>query len=159
MPAIEDSIGTKNDGATAKSPTIQRSFDELSTGMKESLSHTVTREDVDRFAELTGDRNPVHVDEEFARNSRFGRCIAHGMFGAGLISAVLGTRLPGPGNLYMDQSLKFRKPVFIGDTITATVEIVEIYPEKRRTRLSTICTNQDGVVVTEGEALLYFDQQ
>ena len=131
-------------------------FAELRAGMKAGLSHTVTREDIDRFADVTGDRNPIHVDEDFARGSRFGKPIAHGMFGAGLISAVLGTRLPGPGNMYMEQTLRFLKPVFIGDTITAAVEITELVPEKYRVRLSTTCTNQDGVVVIEGEALLYF---
>lgn len=135
---------------------IRYTFAELRTGMRESLSHTVTREDVDRFADVTGDRNPIHVDEDFARAGRFGKTIAHGMFGAGLISAVLGTKLPGPGNMYMEQTLRFLKPVFIGDTITAAVEITELVPEKYRVRLSTTCTNQDGVVVIEGEALLYF---
>jgi len=124
--------------------------------MKESLSRTVTREDIDRFADVTGDNNPIHVDEDFARNSRFGKTIAHGMFGAGLISAVLGTKLTGPGNAYMEQTLRFLKPVFIGDTITATVEITDLFPEKYQVRLSTVCANQDGVVVIKGEALLYF---
>jgi len=135
---------------------IRYTFAELCVGMKESLSHTVTREDVDRFADVTGDRNPIHLDEDFARNSRFGKTIAHGMFGAGLISAVLGTKLPGPGNVYMEQTLRFLKPVFIGDTITASAEITDLNPEKYRVSLSTSCANQDGVAVIEGEALLYF---
>lgn len=135
---------------------VRYTFSELRTGMRESLSHTVTREDIDRFADVTGDRNPIHVDEAFAADSRFGRPIAHGMFGAGLISAVLGMKLPGPGNMYMEQSLRFLKPVFIGDTITAAAEITDLIPEKYRVRLSTTCTNQDGVIVIEGEALLYF---
>ncbi|MDR1379088.1 MAG: MaoC family dehydratase [Synergistaceae bacterium] len=135
---------------------IRYTFSELAIGMKDSLAHTVTREDVQQFADLTGDRNPLHVDEEFARNSIFGKPIAHGMFGAGFISAVLGLRLPGPGSLYMDQSLRFKKPVFIGDTITATAEITDLNPEKYQVRLSTICTNQEGAVVIEGEALLRF---
>ncbi|MDR1732832.1 MAG: MaoC family dehydratase [Synergistaceae bacterium] len=135
---------------------ILYTFDELSPGMTASLSHTVTQEDVDRFADVTGDHNPIHAEGDFARASRFGRPIAHGMLGGGLISAVMGTKLPGPGNMYMEQTLRFRKPVFIGDTITATVEITDLIPEKYRLRLSTICTNQDGDRVIEGEALLYF---
>ena len=135
---------------------IRYAFAELYVGMKESLSHTVTREDIDRFADVTGDRNPIHVDEGFARESRFGKNIAHGMFGASLISAVLGTKLPGPGNVYMEQTLRFLKPIFIGDTITAAVEITELFPEKYRIRLFTTCTNQDGVIAIEGEALLHF---
>ena len=135
---------------------ILYTFPELHVGMKESLSRTVTREDIDRFADLTGDRNPIHVDEDFARDTRFGETIAHGMFGASLISAVLGTKLPGPGNMYIEQTLRFLKPVFIGDTITANVEIMELFPEKHRIRLSTICIKQGGVVVIEGEAMLYF---
>jgi acyl dehydratase len=134
---------------------IQRVFSELSVGMKASLTRTVTREDVDRFADVTGDRNPIHVNEEFASHSQFGRTIAHGMFGGSLISAVLGTDLPGPGALYMEQSLRFRKPVFIGDTITATVEIIDLDAEKHRIRLSTTCTNQKDEAVITGEALLY----
>jgi acyl dehydratase len=135
---------------------ILYTFDELSTGMRASLSHTVTPEDVVRFADVTGDRNPIHVDAEFARASAFGRPIAHGMFGASLISAVMGTKLPGPGNLYMEQSLRFKKPVFIGDTLTAAVEITNLDAVKYRVTLSTVCANQDGVVVIEGDALLYF---
>ncbi|MDR1049398.1 MAG: MaoC family dehydratase [Synergistaceae bacterium] len=131
-------------------------FGELSVGMKDSLSRVVAREDIERFADATGDRNPIHLDEDFARESRFGKPIAHGMLGAGLISAALGTRLPGPGSLYMEQTLRFRKPVFAGDTITANVAITELYPEKYRVRLATSCVNQDGAVVMEGEALLYF---
>ena len=135
---------------------IRYTFAELRTGMKESISHTVTREDIDRFADVTGDRNPIHVDEAFARDSKFGKTIAHGMFGAGLISAVLGTKLPGPSGMYMEQTLRFMKPVFIGDTITATAEITNLIPDKYRVSLRTTCTNQDGATVIEGEALLYF---
>jgi acyl dehydratase len=133
----------------------QRAFSELFVGMRASLSRTVTREDIDRFADVTGDRNPIHVDEEYAGLSQFGRPIAHGMFGGGLISAVLGTDLPGPGALYMEQSLRFRKPVFMGDTITATVEIVALDAERNRIRLTTSCTNQINDVVITGEALLH----
>ncbi|GHV39223.1 3-hydroxybutyryl-CoA dehydratase [Synergistales bacterium] len=140
---------------------ILYTFDELSVGMSASLSRTVTRDDIARFAEVTGDRNPIHIDEEFAREfsigrKPLGRNIAHGILGAGMLSAVLGTKLPGPGNVYMDQTLSFKKPVFIGDTITANVEITDLRPEKYHVRLSTVCVNQDEVVVIDGEALLYF---
>jgi acyl dehydratase len=134
---------------------IQRIFSEVSVGMRASLSRKLTREDVERFADVTGDRNPIHVDEEYAGRSHFGRTIAHGMFGASLISAVLGTDLPGPGALYMEQSLRFRKPVFIGDTLTATVEITALYSAKNQIRLSTICTNQTDDIVIAGEAVLH----
>ena len=135
---------------------IRYTFSELIVGMKDSLSRTITRDDILRFAEATGDHNPIHVEEEFAAKSKFGKPIAHGMLGAGLISALMGAKLPGPGNMYMEQSLSFRKPVFIGDTITATAEITELDAEKYRVRLETVCTNQDGAVVIEGNALLHF---
>ncbi|GHS86441.1 dehydrogenase [Synergistales bacterium] len=137
-------------------------FDELSVGLSASLSRVITREDITRFAEVTGDRNPIHLDEEFAREFRIGkkplgRNIAHGMLSAGMLSAVLGTQLPGPGGVYMSQTLSFKKPVFIGDTITAKVEIIDLNPEKHHIRASTVCVNQDEVVVVDGEALLYFN--
>ncbi|GHV44667.1 3-hydroxybutyryl-CoA dehydratase [Synergistales bacterium] len=137
-------------------------FDELSVGMSASLSRTITREDITRFADVTGDFNPIHVDEEFVREfcigkKPLGQNIAHGMLGAGMLSAVLGTRLPGPGGIYMSQTLSFKKPVFIGDTITAKVEITELRREKHHVRFSTTCHNQDEVVVIDGEALLYFN--
>ncbi|GHS92468.1 dehydrogenase [Synergistales bacterium] len=140
---------------------ILYTFDELSLGMSASLSRTVTRGDITRFAEVTGDHNPIHVDEEFVREfclgkKPLGQNIAHGMFGAGILSAVLGTKLPGPGGVYMEQTLSFKKPVFIGDTITGKVEIVNLNREKYHIRLSTVCVNQDETVVIDGFALLYF---
>ena len=134
----------------------QRVFSELSVGMRASLSRIITREDVDRFADVTGDQNPIHVDEDFAGRSPFEHTIAHGMFGASLISAVIGTDLPGPGVVYMEQSLRFKKPIFIGNTVTATVEIIDLNAEKHRVRLSTTCTNQKDEPVITGEALLSF---
>lgn len=127
-------------------------FEELAVGQSAERSRTVTESDVARFAEVTGDFNPVHVDEEAARRSRFGGRIAHGMLSAGLISAVLGMDLPGPGAIYTAQTLRFTRPVRIGDTITARVAVLELVPEKRRVRLSTTCTNQDGALVLDGEA-------
>jgi 3-hydroxybutyryl-CoA dehydratase len=106
------------------------------------------------FAALTGDTNPVHLDDDYAAGSRFGRRIAHGMIAAGLISATLANDLPGPGTVYLSQSLKFKLPVYPDDTITATVEVVSVRPDKPIVTLSTVCTNQDDKVVLEGEAVV-----
>lgn len=114
---------------------------------------TVSESDIYLFAGLTGDFNPAHVNEQYASTTPFKTRIAHGMLSAGLISTVLGTRLPGPGTLYLGQELKFLKPVRIGDTITARVEVLEVLP-KNRLRLRTTCKNQDGDLVIDGEALV-----
>jgi 3-hydroxybutyryl-CoA dehydratase len=126
-------------------------FDDLQIGMNESLSHEVTAADAAGFAQLTGDRNPIHLSEEYAANSQFQRRIAHGMYTASLISAVLGTRLPGPGVIYISQTLNFRAPVFIGDRVDVKVEIAELVPERRRARMACACTVR-GETVLEGEA-------
>lgn len=126
---------------------------EISVGMSAEMSRTITSEAIMAFAEATGDFNPVHVDEEAGKASLFGERIAHGMLGAGLISAVLGMKLPGAGALYLSQTLKFVKPVKIGDTITAAVEVMEVITAKKRVRLATTVRNQDGDAVIEGEAL------
>ncbi|MEW6350237.1 MAG: MaoC family dehydratase [Thermodesulfobacteriota bacterium] len=123
-----------------------------------STSRTITQEDIERFAELTGDHNPVHLDEEFAKKTRFGRRIAHGMWGASLISALLGTRLPGPGTVYLSQSIKFQAPVYAGDTITATVTVTKIREDKPILTLDTTCTNQDGKMILTGEAAALFEE-
>ena len=117
------------------------------------MSKTVTEEDIDLFAKVTGDRNPVHVSREFAEKTRFGERIAHGMLSAGLISAVIGMKLPGPGCLYLSQTLNFRGPVKIGDEITARVEVTEVISEKRL-RLKTECINQRSETVLDGEAII-----
>ena len=128
-------------------------LDELAAGQSAELAKTVTETDVVLFAGITGDFNPAHVNEVEARASRFGGRIAHGMLSAGFISAVLGTRLPGPGCVYMSQTLRFTAPVRIGDTVTARVEVAEVMP-KRRVRLTTTVTRQDGTSVVEGEAVV-----
>src|SRR5262245_32717407 len=110
-------------------------FEDLSVGMAETLSKTVSSNDVVGFAELTGDRNPIHLSEHFAAKTTFGGRIAHGLYTAGLISAVLGTRLPGPGAVYVSQTLNFRAPVRIGDTVEVTVEVDELLLERQRARL------------------------
>ena len=129
-------------------------FADLKVGMKDSVAKIITGEYIDKFADISLDRNPVHLDEEYAAKTMFKKRISHGILVSGLISAVLGTKLPGEGAIYMGQELKFMAPVYIGDEITATVEIVELVPEKNRVICSTICTNQDGKQVIVGKATL-----
>jgi 3-hydroxybutyryl-CoA dehydratase len=128
-------------------------FEDLTLGMSESLAKVVSSADVVGFAEITGDRNPIHLSEHFAAKTPFGTRIAHGLYTAGLISALLGTRLPGPGAIYISQSLHFRAPVRIGDTVRVTVTVEELVPERRRARLACICRVEETVVL-EGEALV-----
>jgi 3-hydroxybutyryl-CoA dehydratase len=126
-------------------------FEDLSVGMAESLSHTIQSVEVLKFAELTGDRNPIHLSDDYAAHTQFQSRIAHGLYTASLISAVLGTRLPGPGAIYVSQTLNFRAPVHIGDTVDVTVAIAELLPERRRARLACACKVR-GETVLEGEA-------
>ena len=119
-----------------------------------SLTKSFTDEDVRCFAEISGDKIPVHLDDGYASQTQFKKRLVHGMLTAGLISAVLGTELPGPGSIYLSQSINFRAPVFINDTITATVTVVKIREGKPIVTLETVCKNQDGVTVLEGEAVL-----
>jgi 3-hydroxybutyryl-CoA dehydratase len=128
-------------------------FEDLSVGMTERLAKTVSSSDVVGFAEVTGDRNPIHLSEHFAATTPFGTRIAHGLYTASLISAVLGTRLPGPGAVYVSQTLNFRAPVKIGDTVKVAVAVTELIPEKFRARLSCTCT-VGGETVLDGEALV-----
>jgi len=128
-------------------------FEDLSVGMTETLAKTVSSNDVVGFAELTGDRNPIHLSEHFAAKTSFGRRIAHGLYTASLISAVLGTRLPGPGAVYVSQTLNFRAPVRIGDTVEVTVTVAELDPQRQRARLACTCRVGDAVVL-DGEALV-----
>jgi 3-hydroxybutyryl-CoA dehydratase len=131
-----------------------KTLDQLNIGDRASISRQITERDVIRFAEITGDINPIHMDKLYAEQTIFGERIAHGMLTASLISAVLGLKLPGPGNIYVSQSLKFKTPVKFGDVIEAEVEVVEKIPERNRVRLKTTCRNQDGTVVLEGEAVV-----
>ncbi len=128
-------------------------FEDLSVGQKASFGKTITEADIVLFAAVTGDTNPMHLNEEYAKNAFFGERIAHGMLAAGLITKVMGTQLPGPGTIYLSQSLRFRKPVRIGDTVTATVEITALNAGKHRVTLRTICAVK-GEPVLEGEALV-----
>ena len=129
-----------------------RTFDELKVGDTASLTRTLTYRDIELFAIVSGDVNPVHLDEAFAQSSRFHKIIAHGMWGGALISAVLGTQLPGPGSIYVGQSLRFRSPVGLGDTITVTVTVTEKNAQKNRVALECQVTNQRGEVVISGTA-------
>ncbi len=131
-----------------------KSIEEMKIGEKASFVKTVTETDVVNYAGVTGDFNPAHINEEYAKNTMFKGRIAHGMLGAGLISAVLGTKLPGPGAIYISQELKFTAPVRFNDTITAEVEVIEKNEEKNRVTMKTTCTNQDDKVVIDGEAIL-----
>jgi 3-hydroxybutyryl-CoA dehydratase len=128
-------------------------FEDLSVGMTETYTKTVKSSDVIGFAEITGDRNPIHLSEHFAARTQFKSRIAHGLYTAGLISAVIGTRLPGPGAVYLSQTLRFLAPVKIGDTVEAKVEVVELTEKGNRAKLLCQCS-VDGKVVLEGEALV-----
>ncbi len=124
---------------------------ELEVGMSASFRKTITEADIILFSAVSGDINPAHLDEEYAKDTVFKGRIAHGMLSAGLISAALANRLPGPGTIYLSQNLSFRAPVRIGDTVKATVTVKSVLPEKRRVVLETVCTVGDTVVIT-GEA-------
>ena len=126
----------------------------LQVGDRASFSKTVSESDIYLYAGITGDMNPAHIDEEYARETVFEGRIAHGMLTAGFISAVLGMKLPGPGAIYREQTLNFLAPVKIGDTITATAEVIEIGNKRKTATLKTTCTNQAGATVLEGVAIV-----
>ncbi|TNE37387.1 MAG: MaoC family dehydratase [Alphaproteobacteria bacterium] len=128
-------------------------IEDLSVGQSEEFSKTVTEADLVLYAGVTGDTNPVHLDEEFAAQTMFKTRIAHGMLSAGFISAVLGAKMPGPGAIYVSQELKFKAPVKIGDTVTARCTVAEINTARRRVTLKTECLVKDKVVV-DGEAVM-----
>ena len=132
-------------------------FADIAIGDTASFSKTITEHDVYAFAGLSGNFNPVHVDEEFARNTRFKGRIAHGLLAAGLISTVIGTALPGANAIYLAQELVFKSPVMLGDTLTALVEVVAKIEAKKRIIFKTSVTNQNGVVVIEGKDTIYKD--
>lgn len=130
----------------------------LQPGDKASRTTLISDDMIRAFANLTGDSNPVHLDDAYAAGTRFGRRIAHGMIAAGLISAALADDLPGPGTVYLSQTLQFKAPVYPGDTITTTVEVKSVRPDKPIVTLATVCTNQNNVVVLEGEAVVLVSQ-
>jgi len=133
-------------------------IEDLEMGMSASYAKTVTEADVILFAGISGDDNPVHINEEFAAETFFKGRIVHGMFTAALISCVAGTRLPGPGGIYVDQQLRFKAPVRIGDTVTATCTVTEINAERRRVKMDTVCTVK-GKTVVEGSATFMVDSR
>jgi 3-hydroxybutyryl-CoA dehydratase len=130
----------------------------LTLGQKATRTQTITDEMVRTFATLTGDSNPVHLDEEYAATTRFGRRIAHGMLAASLISAALANDLPGPGTVYLSQSIQFKAPVYPGDTVTAVIEVKSVREDKPIATLTTTCVNQDNMTVIEGEAVVLFSK-
>jgi 3-hydroxybutyryl-CoA dehydratase len=131
---------------------LGKSIAELAVGDTAKFSKTVSETDIYMFGGISGDFNPAHFDEEYAKSTFFKTRIAHGMLAAGFISTVIGCHLPGPGSIYIGQELNFKAPTRIGDTITAMAEIIEINEKKNRVILRTTCTNQDGVVVIDGQA-------
>ena len=133
---------------------LGKTVEEMNIGDSADFTKSVTDYDVYSFAGVTGDFNPAHVNEDYAKNTFFKTRIAHGMLSAGFISNILGNQLPGPGSIYIRQELNFLAPVRIGDTITARVEVIDINIEKNRVKLNTQCINQDGTVAIDGEAVL-----
>lgn len=131
---------------------MMKTIAQIQLGDSASFTKTVTETDIVLYAGITGDMNPAHLNAESAKDSMFGQRIAHGMLSAGFISAVLGMQLPGPGAIYMGQELRFVKPVYIGDTVTATATVVERNEEKNRLKLETVVTNQKGEQVITGFA-------
>jgi phosphate acetyltransferase len=129
-----------------------RTFDELAIGDSAQLVRTFTHDDIELFANVSGDVNPAHLDQEYAEGTMFHGVIVHGMLGGSLFSTVLGTQLPGPGTIYLSQDLHFRRPVKPGDTLTAKVTVRQTNPEKKRVLLDCVCTNQDGKEVISGTA-------
>jgi len=131
-----------------------KSIDKLQVGDVAEFAKTISETDIYLYAGITGDFNPAHVNEAYAKNTFFKTRIAHGMLTAGLISAIIANQLPGPGTIYLKQELNFLAPVHMGDTITGRVEVIEINAEKNRVRLKTTCSNQDGVMVISGEGIV-----
>jgi len=148
LPATLPANAAGNDLGTVRN----RTFDEIAVGDTASFERTLSTEDIQLFAVLSGDVNPQHLDAEYAASTRFQGVIAHGMLGGALISAVLGTRLPGPGTIYLGQTLKFLAPVRVGDTLRVSVTVTARDEAKKRLKLACSCTNQDGVAVISGEA-------
>jgi len=128
----------------------------VKTGEEASQSLLVDASVVERFGEAVGDLNPLHFDEAFAKTTRFRRRIAHGMLSASLISAVIGNKLPGPGSIYINQTLQFTGPVYLGDEVTAKVKVLTVREDKPIATLETVCSKQDGTIVLRGEAVVAF---
>ncbi|GAC1574945.1 MAG: MaoC family dehydratase [Candidatus Elarobacter sp.] len=136
---------------------IEKTYEQFRVGDCATFSKTITDADIVLFGAVSGDQYPLHMDEEYAKSTRFGRRVAHGMLSASLLSTVNGLMLQRPGGIYVEQTIRFRLPVFVGDTLTATAELVELIPERRRLRCHTTIRNQRGEVVIDGESLLQKD--
>lgn len=137
---------------TIQAPDTLR-IEDLAVGMMAEFSRTITEADVVAFSTISGDTNPIHLDKAYAAASRFGRRVAHGMLGASLISAVMGTRLPGPGGIYLSQTLQFKAPIHLGDAVTARVEVLKLHPGWSRVELRTQCFVGDTMVI-DGQAVI-----
>jgi 3-hydroxybutyryl-CoA dehydratase len=133
-------------------------LEDISIGQEASYAKTITEEDITIFSEISGDTNPVHLDEAFAATTPFKKRIAHGMLSASLVSTVLGTKLPGPGCIYLSQSLKFRAPVYIGDTVEAICKVIDIDEKRARLTIECACV-VDGKTVLTGEAIVMVDKR
>ena len=133
---------------------IGKTFDELQVGDTAEFSKTISESDVYLYAGVTGDFNPAHINEEYAKKTFFETRIVHGMLVGGFISTVIATKLPGPGSIYIRQELNFLAPVRIGDTVTARVEIADMDREKKRLKMKTVCVNQEGITVLDGAAVV-----
>jgi 3-hydroxybutyryl-CoA dehydratase len=132
-------------------------IEDISVGMSASYSQTITDYDIKTFSGMSGDHNPIHVDQNYAAESRYGKCIAHGLMTASFFSGLFGTKLPGQGCVYMSQNLAFKRPVYIGDTVTATIEVTKVDIDKRYVSFDTICKVKNKIVTT-GDAQIYIPQ-
>jgi 3-hydroxybutyryl-CoA dehydratase len=137
----------------------EKPFEAFALGEKTTFSKTITEADILLFAAVSGDNYPLHLDAEYAKHTRFGQRAAHGMLTASLLSTVVGLMLQKPGGIYVEQSLRFRAPVFIGDTLTATAEVTELIPERRRLRIRGSVVNQRGDTVLAGDGLIQKDER
>jgi 3-hydroxybutyryl-CoA dehydratase len=137
----------------------EKRFDEFRAGDATTFSKTITEADILLFAAVSGDNYPLHVDAEYAKTTRFGQRAAHGMLTASLLSTVVGMLLQKPGGIYVEQSLRFKRPVFVGDTLTASATVTELIPEPRRMRVATGVVNQRGESVLEGQGLIQKDER
>lgn len=129
-------------------------FEDLKIGMSYEMKRAFSKEEVKQFATLSYDTNPIHLDAEYAKNSLFGRLIVPGFLTGSLFSAIIGTKFPGEGSVYLNQTMSFRLPVFIDQTVVATIQVKELYPEKHRVLLDTLCKDENGNILIEGVALV-----
>ena len=133
---------------------IKMKISEMKQGQKKEIVLNITRQDVNRFAEISGDFSPIHMDEDYAQNTKFGKCLVHGMYIGAIISRIIGMELPGKGTIYVSQNMQFKRPIFIGSRVTVGVEVKEIFEEKNRVLLQTYCLNEENKILIEGEAVV-----